>query len=282
MRGSNDRDIYLVFELMEANLFNVIRAHILTEIHIKYITYQILKALKYIHSADIMHRDLKPSHILINADSSIKIADFSLAKSTSILDEYSYKITDYMAMRWYRAPEILLSATNYDQSVDMWSIGCIIGEMINGKTLFPGSCTLNQITLILELTGRPNSEDIGKINFLTLGSIESSLAPGILDNVKVEKFKTFRTFFPSASNEALDLLEKLLVLNPKKRLSVDQALEHSYFKDCRNKVDEIVSSEKITFEISDEMREEINAYKQAMLKEAENRIQTRANTMRDN
>jgi mitogen-activated protein kinase 15 len=146
---------------MEANLFNIIRANILTEPHIKYITYQILKAVKYIHSCDIMNRDLKPSHILLNSDSKTKLADFALSKSTNIEDEYSYKITDYIATRWYRAPEILLEATFYDKAVDLWSIGCILGEMILNRTVFPGNCTLNQLDLIVQLTGRPSEEDIG-------------------------------------------------------------------------------------------------------------------------
>jgi mitogen-activated protein kinase 15 len=146
---------------MEANLFNTIRGNILTEQHIKYITYQILKAIKYIHSADIIHRDLKPSHILMNNDSRIKIDDFSLAIIENGTNE-DYKITDYTSTRWYRAPEILLNAYSYDKSVDIWSIGCIIGEMLNGRTLFPGSCTINQIGLILELTGKPDDTDISK------------------------------------------------------------------------------------------------------------------------
>jgi mitogen-activated protein kinase 15 len=158
--ATNNNDVYLIFELMETNLFNVIRAKLLTDQHIKYISYQLLKAVKYIHSANVIHRDLKPGHILINSDSKVKINDFSLAIIDS--DSEDYKMTDYASTRWYRAPEILLNAYEYNKSVDMWSIGCILGEMINGRTLFPGNSTINQIGLILELTGKPNDQDIGK------------------------------------------------------------------------------------------------------------------------
>ena len=162
VKGENNRDVYLIFELMEANLSNVIRAKILSEQHIKYVTYQILKAMKCIHSSDIMLRDLKPSNILINSDCKLKLSDFTLAKSTNISDEYRQNITDYMSLRYYKAPEILLTANTYDQSVDMWTIGCLIGEIINGKVVFPGSGTVNQITLIIELIGKPTPEDIRK------------------------------------------------------------------------------------------------------------------------
>lgn len=163
VKGDNNRDVYLIFELMEANLSNVIRAKILTEQHIKFITYQIMKAIKCIHSSGIMLRDLKPSNILINSDCKIKLSDFALAKSTSILDEFKQNITDYMSLRYYKAPEILLTASTYDQSVDMWTIGCLLGELINGRVVFPGSGTVNQITLIIELIGKPTSEDICNI-----------------------------------------------------------------------------------------------------------------------
>jgi serine/threonine protein kinase len=105
------------------------------------------------------------------------------------------------------------------------------------------------------------------------------LAAGILENVKVYKFKTFKTFFPKASEEAIDLLQKLLVFNPKKRISVDQALEHSFFKEFRNEEEEIVAEKKINFEISEEEREEIEEYKRSKLNEQESTTPTRAPTM---
>ena len=135
------------------------------EIHKKFIVYQILKALKYIHSGELIHRDLKPSNILLNSECHMKLADFGLARSIALNEEDSSTyaanldppvLTEYVATRWYRAPEILLGSTNYTKAVDMWSIGCIIGELVVGKAIFPGTSTLNQIERILELIGKPS------------------------------------------------------------------------------------------------------------------------------
>lgn len=135
----------MVFDFMETDLHAVIRAGILEEIHKKYIIYQILKAIKYIHSGDLIHRDLKPSNILLNSECLVKLADFGLARSVAIdeNDGCDPILTEYVATRWYRAPEILLGSTKYTKAVDMWSIGCIIGEMVVGKAIFPGTSTLN-------------------------------------------------------------------------------------------------------------------------------------------
>ena len=98
--------------------------------------YQILKALKYMHSGDLIHRDLKPSNILLNSECHVKIADFGLARSVATKEEDAPPVlTEYVATRWYRAPEILLGSTKYTKSVDMWSVGCILGELIIGKSV---------------------------------------------------------------------------------------------------------------------------------------------------
>jgi mitogen-activated protein kinase 15 len=146
IKADNNKDLYLVFDFMETDLHHVIRANILQEIHKQYIVYQILKSLKYIHSAELIHRDLKPANILIDSECHVKVADFGLARSVaSTQDDGNFKLTDYVATRWYRAPEILLGSTKYSKAVDMWSVGCILGELILGKPIFPGTSTLNQI-----------------------------------------------------------------------------------------------------------------------------------------
>mmetsp|Transcript_19282 Transcript_19282/g.1705 ORF Transcript_19282/g.1705 Transcript_19282/m.1705 type:complete len:102 (+) Transcript_19282:458-763(+) len=101
--------------------------------------------MKYIHSGQLIHRDLKPSNILLNSECLCKLADFGLARSVAFNDEHGNEpaFTEYVATRWYRAPEILLGSTRYNKAVDMWSIGCILGELIVGKAIFPGTSTLN-------------------------------------------------------------------------------------------------------------------------------------------
>lgn len=135
----------MVFDYMETDLHAVNRAGILEDVHKQYIIYQVLCALKYMHSGDLVHRDLKPANILINSDCNIKIADFGLARSVSHAQNKNEApvMTEYVATRWYRAPEILLGSQKYTKGVDMWSVGCILGELINRKAIFPGSSTLN-------------------------------------------------------------------------------------------------------------------------------------------
>nr|CAH7765456.1 unnamed protein product [Callosobruchus chinensis] len=125
--------IYLVTHLMGADLNNIIRTQKLTDDHVQFLVYQILRGLKYIHSAGIIHRDLKPSNIAVNEDCELKILDFGLARPTE------NEMTGYVATRWYRAPEIMLNWMHYNQTVDIWSVGCIMAELLTGKTLFPGT-----------------------------------------------------------------------------------------------------------------------------------------------
>lgn len=147
LKADNDRDIYLVFEYMETDLHAAIRANILQDIHKQYILWQSLKALKYMHSAELLHRDMKPSNLLLNSDCLMKVADFGLARSlpeARLLDT-EQPLTDYVATRWYRAPEILLGSGTYSFAVDMWAVGCILGEMLVGRPIFPGTSTMNQV-----------------------------------------------------------------------------------------------------------------------------------------
>merc|ERR1712093_323537 len=186
MKADNDRDIYLVFEFLETDLHAVIRANILEDIHKQYILYQMLKALKYMHTAEVLHRDMKPSNLLLNSECLMKVADFGLARSllkpiNGTLDDPDGPgapiLTDYVATRWYRAPEILLGSTRYGKAVDLWSLGCIFGEMLAGKPLFQGSSTLNQLERICEIVGRPSPDEVA--------SMRSPFASTMLDNIKV-------------------------------------------------------------------------------------------------
>ncbi|XP_063460935.1 mitogen-activated protein kinase 14 isoform X7 [Pan paniscus] len=142
-------DVYLVTHLMGADLNNIVKCQKLTDDHVQFLIYQILRGLKYIHSADIIHRDLKPSNLAVNEDCELKILDFGLARHTD--DE----MTGYVATRWYRAPEIMLNWMHYNQTVDIWSVGCIMAELLTGRTLFPGTDHINQLQQIMRLTGTP-------------------------------------------------------------------------------------------------------------------------------
>ena len=128
-------DVYIVTQLMSFNLENVILAQKLSDDQVKYFTYQLLSGLTYCHSAGIIHRDLKPENIGINKDCHLRILDFGLARPTEP------EMTGYVVTRWYRAPEIILHWTRYNQTVDVWSVGCIMAEMLTQEPLFPGRDT---------------------------------------------------------------------------------------------------------------------------------------------
>ncbi|NXF12041.1 MK15 kinase, partial [Smithornis capensis] len=224
IRAENDKDIYLVFESMETDLHAVItKGNLLKDIHKCYILYQLLKATKFIHSGNVIHRDQKPSNVLLDAECCVKLCDFGLARSLCQLggSQPSPALTEYVATRWYRAPEILLASHSYTKGVDMWSIGCILGEMLLGKPLFPGTSTMNQIEQILRVIPPPSLE--GR----TLLQGKSSYHCFLSSRQRV----TFEEIFPSSTPlPALDLLKKLLVFNPDKRLTAEEALQHPYVK----------------------------------------------------
>lgn len=206
---------------MDTDLHAVIRANILEDIHKQYIIYQVLKCLKFMHSANLLHRDLKPSNLLLNSECHVKVADYGLARSLDTKEaDQTPILTDYVATRWYRAPEILLGSNKYTKGVDMWSLGCILAELLLGKPVFPGTSTLNQLDRVMEVIGRPTQDDID--------AIDCPLAQTMLESLPPTKPKRLRDIFPTASDDSLDLLKSLLHFNPHKRLTAEQALRHPY------------------------------------------------------
>ncbi|GAA5844363.1 hypothetical protein JCM3766R1_006367, partial [Sporobolomyces carnicolor] len=135
------KEVYLIQELMETDLYRVIKTQTLSDDHVQYFIYQTLRALKALHSADVIHRDLKPSNLLLNANCDLKVCDFGLARSVTTAEPNGGEtgfMTEYVATRWYRAPEIMLTFKQYTKAIDIWSVGCIAAEMLSGRPLFPG------------------------------------------------------------------------------------------------------------------------------------------------
>jgi mitogen-activated protein kinase 15 len=219
-RAENDKDIYLVFEYMEADLHGVIRENILNPMHKKCIIYQFVKAVRYLHASELIHRDLKPSNILLNSDCRVKLCDFGLIRSIDMPKGEEPVMTEYVATRWYRAPELLLGSTSYTKAVDQWSLGCMLGEMVRGKSLFPGNSTLNQLERIISFTGWPSKEEIE--------SMSSSVAHSILSTVPKVRKKSLEEWFPNAPTDMVWLISSLLQFDPRKRLSIQEVLEHPY------------------------------------------------------
>ena len=123
---------------MDTDLHRVIRTQKLSIDHCQYFIYQTLRGLKAIHAVDVIHRDLKPSNLLLNGNCDLKICDFGLARHLADVDDQRGMMTEYVATRWYRAPEIMLTFKQYTTSIDVWSVGCILAELLSGRPLFPG------------------------------------------------------------------------------------------------------------------------------------------------
>ncbi|KAI3746175.1 hypothetical protein L6452_08598 [Arctium lappa] len=267
------RDIYVVFELMESDLHQVIRANDdLTPEHYQFFLYQLLRGLKYIHSANVFHRDLKPKNILANADCKLKICDFGLARVSFNDAPSAIFWTDYVATRWYRAPELCGSFfSKYTPAIDIWSIGCIFAEMLTGKPLFPGKNVVHQLDLMTDLLGTPPPESIARIR--------NEKARRYLNSMRKKQPVPFTHKFPNVDPLALRLLERLLAFDPKDRPSAEESLADPYFNGLSN-VDREPSTQaisKLEFEFErrklgkDDVREliyrEILEYHPQMLQE---------------
>ncbi|XP_078588035.1 mitogen-activated protein kinase 14-like [Branchiostoma floridae x Branchiostoma japonicum] len=218
------QDVYLVTLLMGADLNNIVKRQKLTDDHVQFIIYQLLRGLKYIHSAGIIHKDLKPSNIAVNEDCELKILDAGLAR---LADD---AMTGDVATRWYRAPEIMLNWMQYNKTVDIWSVGCIMAELLMGKALFPGTDHIDQLKRIMELVGKPDQEFLQKIS--------SESARIYVESLPKWQKKDFRGYFSGANPDAVDLLDKMLILDTDKRLTAEQALEHPYMRHYHNPTDE--------------------------------------------
>lgn len=247
----NFEDVYLVTQLMGADLNNIVKTQKLTDDHVQFLIYQILRGLKYVHSAGIIHRDLKPSNIAVNEDCELKILDFGLARHTE------NEMTGYVATRWYRAPEIMLNWMHYKQTVDIWSVGCIMAELIAGRPLFPGTDHIDQLKKTMNVTGTPGPELLKKIT--------SDEAIRFIKSLPVTKKKDLRTWFHSANPLAVDLMERMLDLDPDTRITTDEALAHEYLKQYSDPTDEPTAS---AFDDSFENHElDINAWKEHIFRE---------------
>ncbi|XP_023935785.1 mitogen-activated protein kinase p38b isoform X2 [Bicyclus anynana] len=222
------QQVYLVTHLMGADLNNIVRTQKLSDDHVQFLVYQILRGLKYIHSAGIIHRDLKPSNIAVNEDCELKILDFGLARPTET------EMTGYVATRWYRAPEIMLNWMHYNQTVDIWSVGCIMAELLTGRTLFPGTDHIDHLTRILFLCGKPDQE--------TIDTKLSSEARNYIQSLPTMKRREFREVFRGANLLAINLLELMLELDADKRITAEQALAHEYLSQYADPMDEPVSA----------------------------------------
>ncbi|KAF4150372.1 Protein kinase domain [Phytophthora infestans] len=241
-----DKDeLYMMMELADTDLHRLIQSSCpLTEGHIRVIMYQVLSGVKAMHDNSVLHRDLKPGNLLLNKDCELKITDFGLArmmpKKAQLGPEHASNdsvsmMTEYVVTRWYRPPELMLAPNgSYDGAVDMWSVGCILGELVSRKPLFPGTDFMDQLTRVFQVLPVPEPEDRGYVIEKDALKFLSSLPapiPGAFETKLGE----------AVGPQALDLLRRLLCFNPKERISADDALMHPFFEGVQEEWGEITA-----------------------------------------
>ncbi|KAK8512797.1 hypothetical protein V6N12_030213 [Hibiscus sabdariffa] len=221
--GSNLDSIFMVMEYMEHDLKGLMEAmkQPFSQSEVKCLMLQLLEGIKYLHDNWVLHRDLKTSNLLLNNQGELKICDFGLARQYgSPLKPYTHLVVTL----WYRAPELLLGARQYSTAIDMWSLGCIMAELLSKEPLFNGRTEFDQLDKIFRTLGTPNE---------TIWPGFSKL-PGVKVNFVKHQYNLLRKKFPAASftgtpvlsDAGFDLLNKLLTYDPEERMTAEAALNH--------------------------------------------------------
>jgi mitogen-activated protein kinase 1/3 len=238
-------DIYIVTDLMETDLHRVIYSkQQLTDEHFQYFIYQLLRGLKYLHSANVVHRDLKPSNILVNKNCDLKICDFGLARGFRKGGDEDNNLTDYVVTRWYRAPEVVLLASEYTKAIDMWSVGCILCELIGRKALFTGKDHLDQIRKIVDTLGYPSEEELHWLP-------TDGPARRFLQKCPQALGRPWAELYPKANHTSLGLVNLMLRFDPSSRIDVQEALHHAYFEGLHTPEDEPVAERSVEWAFDD-------------------------------
>ncbi|CUG91203.1 mitogen-activated protein kinase, putative [Bodo saltans] len=229
--------LHLVFEYVEKTILEVLekKANGLDDMDVRKYMYQLLRGVEYCHSHNIIHRDIKPENILISKNGALKLCDFGFARTMSIGGKY----TDYVATRWYRAPELLVGDVEYGKGVDIWAVGCIFAEISNGIPLFPGESDLDQLAHIMRCFGK-----------ITNRMVQIFRRNPLYANVELPPSTICETLddrFPSVPKSWIAFLKACLKNDPDQRESCSSLMSMPYFSD-KNFRNEYENELKMIFE----------------------------------
>ena len=219
----NPNMLVLVFEFLENDLKKYMKAlnGPLSPSTVNNFAYQLCRGVEFCHANRIIHRDLKPQNLLINHQLLLKIADFGLARAFAVpVPAYTHEVVTV----WYRPPEILLGAKLYSVPVDLWSIGCVIGEMATGAPLFAGDSEIDTIFKIFQKLGTPSEQ-------VWPGVSELPDYKASFPKWPPRGWAQIRNTKQQVGTDGIDLLENLMCYAPTRRLSACRALQHTYFRD---------------------------------------------------
>jgi renal tumor antigen len=225
MYDSQSGHVALIFEVAEMNLLEFLsqQSTPLEESTVLLLVYQLLKGIAYVHSHGLFHRDIKPENCLLNSQTlELKIADFGSSGSVANRTQF----TEYVATRWYRAPECILTSGTYGTSVDIWAIGCVLFELLTSKPLFPGKHQLDQLNQIHSVLGTPSRDLLAHFQ---MGQENSKVGFAFPQRQK----QSFRDLIPTATDLVINLMEKMIVYDPNDRITAQDALEHPVFRESR-------------------------------------------------
>lgn len=216
VEGTAINDFFIVMEYCDTDLKTFIqKSGPMDASMARFFASQLLQGLEFLHGIKVVHRDLKPSNILLMKDGCLKIADFGLARRTSS------QMTNLVVTLWYRPIEVLLGSESYDESVDMWSVGCIVGEMMVGEPIMPGEGEIDQLRRVFELLGYP---DDGDFQGLELPHLKSIRVPDMFD-------AEFDKRFEGIDGDVVGLIRNMLSFDPRRRDSARVVLSKGNLKE---------------------------------------------------
>ncbi|EOB12358.1 Cyclin-dependent kinase C-2 [Nosema bombycis CQ1] len=212
----HEDDIYLVFPYFRFDLTKYLSKNIPNKFETVHIINQIVEGLAYLHKKEILHRDLKPANILMDFNLNVKIADFGMARNMSQTGMYSPGVVTL----WYRAPELILGEKNYGTQIDVWSVGCIAAEILLGYPLFQGNSEIKMLESIIYICGTINQRTWPSIHEISgLSSFNLPQSP-----------RNLRKVLKSAYSEIVDIIDKILVVDPNQRVCLEEVLDQKIFK----------------------------------------------------